>query len=227
MGICAGDVAYFLAFELIAGADVTPGVRAALLALAARELTSVGVAQMQDVAWGGTPASAEEADILRMYTYKTSRYSFSLPLRAGAMAAGADPALQARLDEIGETIGVLFQVRDDELGLFGDEKEIGKPVGSDVREGKKTVYWTRLMAAAAGADRDRLAATFGSREAGPADLAFVRGRAESLGVRAGIDAAMRALRERAESLIAAVSTGSPADRSALRDLLDFALARTL
>ena len=70
--------------------------------------------------------------------YKTGRYSFSLPLLAGAMLADAPAELRGKLETFGESIGLLFQIRDDELGLFGDERELGKPVGSDVREGKKT-----------------------------------------------------------------------------------------
>ena len=223
LGICAGDVAYFLAFEMLATIDAPE--RATLLGMCARELTSVGIAQMQDVAWGASAADVSDADILRMYTYKTSRYSFSMPLAAGAVLAGASPALLGTLEDIGETIGVLFQVRDDELGLFGDEQELGKPVGSDVREGKKTLYYARLMASAPPADRERLAGIFGNQEASAAELDFVRDRAAALGVQRGVAATCAALREKALRGIDSLDTGSTEDRDTLRSLLDFALAR--
>jgi len=37
----------------------------------------------------------------------------------------------------GEALGIVFQLQDDRLGLFGDEVSIGKSVGSDIKEGKK------------------------------------------------------------------------------------------
>jgi geranylgeranyl diphosphate synthase, type I len=225
LGICAGDVAYFLAFEMLAGVDAPAAARAELLGMCARELTSVGIAQMQDVAWGASAADVRDEDILRMYTFKTSRYSFSLPLAAGALIAGAPPAVVGKLEEIGETIGVLFQVRDDELGLFGDERELGKPVGSDVREGKKTLYYARLMLAAPALDRDRLGRIFGNQAASRDDLDFVRARAVSLGVQEGVASTCAAMRERAVQGIASLRTGSAEDRDTLRSLLDFALER--
>ena len=225
LGICAGDVAYFLAFEMLAGIDTPAPVRAALLGMCARELTSVGIAQMQDVAWGASAANVRDEDILRMYTYKTSRYSFSLPLAAGALIAGASPSLLRKLEAIGETIGVLFQVRDDELGLFGNEQELGKPVGSDVREGKKTLYYARLMAAAPRPDRERLARIFGNQAASPEELDYVRARAVSLGVQESVASTCAAMRESALQGIASLRTGSTEDRATLRSLLDFALTR--
>ncbi|HUJ73417.1 MAG TPA: polyprenyl synthetase family protein, partial [bacterium] len=80
-GICAGDVACFMAFELLARVRA-PALRD-VLALCARELSAVGIAQMQDVAWGASKDGVKVDDILAMYRYKTGRYSFALPLAAG------------------------------------------------------------------------------------------------------------------------------------------------
>ena len=134
-GICAGDVACFMAFELLS--RVRAPALGEVLALCARELSAVGIAQMQDVAWGASKDGVKVDDILTMYRYKTGRYSFALPLAAGALIAGAAPDVREKLETCGESLGLLFQIRDDDLGLFGDEKELGKPVGSDIREGKE------------------------------------------------------------------------------------------
>ncbi len=225
LGICAGDVAYFLAFEMLSRIEAPPGLRVSLLGLCARELTAVGVAQMQDVAWGASPGEVVDEEIVRMYRYKTSRYSFSMPLMAGGMIGGADPDLIARLESIGETIGVLFQIRDDELGLFGDERETGKPVGSDVREGKKTLLYARLMTRATGRERERLARIFGNRDAARDDLDFVRSQALALGVKESLDETGRQLRDSALAMIDGLRTGSREDRDALRSLLDFTVER--
>ena len=98
IGICVGDLLFFLGYELL-----TPSV----IALASREFANVAVAQMQDVSGGG--------DTLATYTYKTARYTFSLPMMAGAILAGADKNTTDLLEKLGEAMGLLFQIRDDEL----------------------------------------------------------------------------------------------------------------
>jgi geranylgeranyl diphosphate synthase type I len=225
LGICAGDIAYFLAFELLGLMRVPQGTGASVLGLCARELAAVGIAQMQDVAWGAADAEVSEEQIARMYTYKTGRYSFSLPLMTGALLAGAGQERLRQWESLGELMGLLFQIRDDELGLFGSEAETGKPVGTDVREGKKTIYWARLMAAATGRERSWLSSLFGNRDATESDLEFVRQSATTLGIREGVDDLRRELEAKARSLIEAIDTGSPDDRAALAALLDFTTTR--
>ncbi len=224
LGICAGDVAYFLAFELLARMEAPPPVIAEVLGLCARELTAVGVAQMQDVVWGASRRDVSDEDILKMYTFKTGRYSFCLPLKTGGLFAGAGQRLLGLLESLGESLGLLFQIRDDELGVFGDEQELGKPVGSDVREGKKTLFRARLMAAARAEERRRLEGIFGNPNCSKDDLEYVRGLASRHGVRERIGILTRSLMERASAVIEEIDPGE-GDREALRSLLDFTTAR--
>lgn len=76
---------------------------------------------------------------LRVASYKSARYSIQQPLQIGAALAGADDAQLAALGRFGHDVGMAFQLRDDVLGVFGDTAETGKPVGDDLREGKRTV----------------------------------------------------------------------------------------
>jgi geranylgeranyl diphosphate synthase, type I len=223
LGICAGDVAYFLAFELLARVEAPPRVLGEAVRLCARELASVGVAQMQDVSWDGWPG---EEEILRMYRYKTARYSFSLPLALGAVLAEAAPESLAELESLGQDMGALFQIRDDELGLFGTEAETGKPVGSDVREGKKTLHHACLMAAAGPRDAERLRGIFGSPECTEGDVALVRELVESLGVRARIAGLVRGLEARARAGIERITSAREEDRLDLEALLGYTMARS-
>jgi geranylgeranyl diphosphate synthase type I len=226
LGICAGDVAYFMAFELLSRAAPPGPVLGDVLALSARELSAVGIAQMQDVAWGASRAPVGTEQILRMYTYKTGRYSFSLPLLTGALLAGGSQELRGRLETCGESLGLLFQLRDDELGLFGDEKEIGKPSASDLREGKKTILVSILMEEAAAADRRRLAGILGNPRSTHRDVEFVRGLAASEAVRVRMHALTRDLTARAEEAMRLLPCGAEEDRAALLSLLDFATSRS-
>lgn len=76
---------------------------------------------------------------LRVASLKSARYSIQQPLAIGAALAGADADQKAALAAFGHPVGMAFQLRDDVLGVFGDESETGKPSGDDLREGKRTV----------------------------------------------------------------------------------------
>jgi geranylgeranyl diphosphate synthase, type I len=115
-------------------------------------------------------------DAQRVAEYKTSKYTVEGPLQFGAAAAGAAPEVVAALRGYGLPLGEAFQLRDDVLGVFGDPGRTGKPIGDDLREGKRTMLVALAMDAA---DRDQaglLRAGLGNRdldEAGAAALCDV------------------------------------------------------
>lgn len=71
--------------------------------------------------------------------YKSAKYSIERPLHIGAALAGGGPDRLAELTAFGLPLGEAFQLRDDELGVFGDPSTTGKPAGDDLVEGKRTV----------------------------------------------------------------------------------------
>ena len=139
MAICAGDIGFFLAYELIAGSRYEPKILLQTLRNMSRELQYVGAMQMSDVDLGMLAREPSEDEIISVYRFKTGRYTIAMPLVLGAQLAHAPDALVSQFDVFGEELGILFQMRDDELSLFGDEQVTGKPVGSDIRENKKTL----------------------------------------------------------------------------------------
>jgi geranylgeranyl diphosphate synthase type I len=144
LGICAGDIGFFLAFEILSNLDIGSEKRQRILSSWTGELAAVGLAQMQDVFFSMAPEKVTEESIMNLYKFKTARYSFSLPLATGALAAGGDLKSIGLLRKIGEYMGIIFQIKDDELDLFGNEAVTGKPVGTDIKEGKKTLYYYHL-----------------------------------------------------------------------------------
>jgi geranylgeranyl diphosphate synthase, type I len=224
MGICLADIAFFLAFELLSTLPAPLEVRAGILSLWSDELCLVGLAQMQDLYYGQAFPPVKAADITRLYLYKTARYSFSLPLLTGAKLAGASRRAQAGLDRLGDRLGILFQLKDDDLGLYGSEKELGKSIGSDIRECKQTLLSHRLFQKARPADRKRLSAIYGNARITPAMVGEVRAMAETYGVRRELQAKMRRIRGQVLAQIEAF----PAPerwRRILRELVDFSLER--
>ena len=98
--------------------------------------TVVGQARDIYIEYRGTATTQE---ILAMYEKKTARYTVEGPLHLGSLLAGGTPELAAALTRYALPIGIAFQIQDDILGIYGDELRIGKPIGSDIREGKITV----------------------------------------------------------------------------------------
>jgi geranylgeranyl diphosphate synthase type I len=186
MGICAGDLAFFAGFDILTALETGPALKNRLISLCAEEYFKVGLAQMNDVYLGGSETEVTEEDILNVYRYKTARYTFSLPLMIGAMLGGASAEVSGQLEEIGELLGMIFQIKDDELGIFSTDGELGKPVGSDIREKKKTLFYYYIMESAKNqGDKTvlgMLEGIFGNPNLVPDDLQTVRDYVKKSGV---------------------------------------------
>ncbi|GAA2038366.1 polyprenyl synthetase family protein [Agromyces tropicus] len=153
--LLAGDLAIGEAMGLLAAAPVAPEVRVALVCEAVAALRRAVSGELMDVA--GEESPPEAARPTRTAELKTSGYSVVLPLRAGALASGrADAATLDALDGYGRHLGVAYQLRDDELAVFGDPERTGKSTSSDIRGGKRTFLLQLTLAAASPAQRASL-----------------------------------------------------------------------
>lgn len=170
--IVAADVAFFFAIELIS--QFEESTLGKLLKYYAHEVYLVAVAESVDSIFGQTAIEPDEPDIYAVYKYKTARYTFSLPFEMAAIVAGASDEIRYRLSRLGEHAGIIFQLKDDEIGLFGDEALIGKPVGSDIRENKKTLIRHFLFKSASEQDRQVLRNCFGNPLAAKEEIDNVR-----------------------------------------------------
>jgi geranylgeranyl diphosphate synthase type I len=226
MGVCAGDIAFFLAVETLSRVKATPSVTTKLLQLCAREIAYVGIAQMQDVFLGSWKGVVDEENVYTLYTYKTGRYTFSLPMMMGALLAEQDPKTLSHLEKIGEYLGIIFQIRDDELGLFGYESEIGKPIGTDLREGKQTLHYLGLLKRADAHQREKLSAIMGKQDITIADIDYVRRLVIELGIKSEIDERISQLSSQARHLIDSMEGSRPECRKVLLDLLEYDVNRT-
>jgi len=135
------------------------------------------------------PARAEdnalEAEVVDMLWKKTGvLYEFAG--RAGAAIAlnSADSELpEARaLARFCSLCGTAFQIQDDILGLVGDTEQLGKPVGSDIREGKSTLLTLKALQLADEGQGARLQATLGDAGASDAAISEIAQLMRDLGV---------------------------------------------
>ena len=200
-GICAGDIGFFLAFEILSEVDIDPEAKRKIFSLWSKELTLVGLAQMQDVYFSISNLEPGEDEILDLYRFKTARYTFSLPLMSGAILADQSVKTVMQLEKLGECIGIIFQIKDDELDLFGDEKEIGKPVGTDIEEGKKTIFSHYLLKIVRGEDRKTVQNILHKKINTKSSLKTVRDIAQKAHVHDVIRKKILSLSEEAKQLI--------------------------
>ncbi len=231
LGICAGDVAFFLGMRVLSSLPAANPVMAGRIgeasSFAAAELCLVGVAQMQDVLAADSPAQADpgEEDILKLYRYKTGRYTFSLPLVVGALLAGAGKGNIGALDAAGEYLGMVFQLKDDELGLFADPATLGKVPGSDIKENKKTLHRRLLFDRSSLEQISQLKSIFGKSALCPEDIDFVRSAMDQSGVRRDVALKMREFARLALEHFALADSVEDAARNAFLELSDYSLSR--
>jgi len=84
----------------------------------------------------------ETEQTIRDYLLRIKRKTallIAISCQLGAMAAGAPDRISNRLYAFGYNVGMAFQIRDDILDLTGTEKQIGKPPGSDIKQGNITL----------------------------------------------------------------------------------------
>ena len=153
--LLAGDALLTLAFKTAAETDGIPSDRVlkaiAVLAENAGISGMVG-GQVEDLAFEKSGATIGE--LRGMYLKKTSCL-LSAGAVCGSILAGADEEELKYAAEYAEKLGLAFQIIDDILDCTSDEKTLGKPIGSDEKNGK-TTYVTLLGIDGAKAEAERL-----------------------------------------------------------------------
>lgn len=137
--LLAGDLVLTLAHSLLARLEVDHDRRRAVLDLFDETVFESAAGEHRDVWLSMRLEASYPQDVLGMIEQKTAAYSFWAPLVTAAILAGAEPTIVQDLATIARQIGVVYQLRDDMLGLFGDEQKTGKSTLSDLREGKETL----------------------------------------------------------------------------------------
>jgi geranylgeranyl diphosphate synthase type I len=136
--ILLGDLALVWADDIVATADLPADARRRVQQVWAAIRTEVLGGQYLDIVAESSGADSV-ASAMTVNIYKTASYTITRPLQLGVAAAADRPEVQAAFHELGTSLGVAFQLRDDVLGVFGDPAVTGKPSGDDLRSGKRTV----------------------------------------------------------------------------------------
>lgn len=135
--ILIGDLAFAWADDLYNGSGLSAAALQRARPAWRAMRTEVIAGQILDIALEAN-GSEDVADSFAVIKYKTASYTVARPLHIGAALAGANEQTQTMLRNVGQDIGEAFQLRDDQLGVFGDPEVTGKPSGDDLRTGKRT-----------------------------------------------------------------------------------------
>jgi len=145
-GIIGGDILSTWGLEHILNSNFTADAKVRALKVYNNMNKHTGFGQFFDVLYSNKPLkSVKEEDVLRVHINKTAKYTFEGPLHLGAVLGGATKSQLESLTNYAIPLGIAFQLYDDYLGLFGTEKKIGKPLYSDLKEGKKTLLTVKAF----------------------------------------------------------------------------------
>ena len=153
--ILAGDALFAKAFEVVSEVKENVSILVKNIATMAREICE---GQQMDMSFEEMEEVSEES-FLKMIEKKTAKM-FEHAAYGGAIIGGGSDEETLALRSYGRNLGMAFQIWDDYIDIMG--KKIGKPVGSDIREGKKTLMFIHAQKTPY---KEKLAKLYGKKDA--------------------------------------------------------------
>jgi len=165
--VLVGDHLYSKSFAALVR-DNDRGVMETL-ARATVSMTEAEVFQLQLKRSGLT----SEADYVRIITQKTASF-MSACCRIGALLGAVAPAQTEALTRYGLDIGIAFQISDDALDFDADQDRLGKAIGADLREGKRTLPLIAMLERVPPLEAERVRALLRRRTLETAEIEDIR-----------------------------------------------------
>ncbi|MDI6708259.1 MAG: polyprenyl synthetase family protein [Candidatus Thermoplasmatota archaeon] len=161
--INAGDALFALAFETLSSLEIDDKKVKELVAEFSKTIRELAEGQQLDLNFEKRKVVTPK-EYFKMVELKTSRL-FELATKGGAVIGNGSKAQIEALAQYGKYLGLGFQIWDDFLGVAGDPKKTGKPVGNDLRTGKKTLIIAHGISKLKGKDRKYLLKILGDEKA--------------------------------------------------------------
>ena len=220
--IILGDITNFEAIKLINDSDFGEDIKKKILAKMLDVLLETGYGEALDVEYSHKKVNLSK--IMQMITLKTAKYTFAGPLAAGAMLAGSQKIQNDILSEFGINVGTIFQIQDDILGAFADEKKLGKSTLSDMREGKNIILIYKAKELVTKGDLVVLEKLWGLQSAKISDLKKVREIVKKCGALVWCEKEKRRLSKKAKGYIKNI-TADLHYQGILKEVVDFVGSR--
>ncbi len=219
--INAGDAMFALAFNVLSGLDVEHSVLREILADISSMVIGIAEGQQMDMDFEERTDIAPE-EYLEMIEKKTA-LMFINGAKNGARIASAPPEVYEKMAEYGRYMGLAFQIWDDFLDLTADEKTLGKPVGSDIRNGKKTLMVVYALQRLEGPDRERFLSILGNQKASDDEVKEAIELMKKVGAIQDAESLALDYADRAKRALEVLDDSE--EKEALLDLVDYVIRR--
>jgi geranylgeranyl diphosphate synthase type I len=223
--IIAGDALFARAFEIIIETDIPPAHVNRLVKTTAHTVWLIAEGQQEDMDLENIPVDQVAMDDYLSMIYKKTAVLFECAAEGGALIAGGTEEQITSMKDYARLMGMGFQVWDDILALTGDEKQLGKPVGNDIRNGKRTLIVLHALHAMDRNDprRAKLMKALGNDKATPEEIREAIDVLQDCGA---IDYARRTAAEYAVKAKQQLECLAPTfEREFLSGIIDFAVGR--
>ncbi len=161
--VIAGDIIEAFAAQAIAETEFDSEKKSGFMTKLNEINANTGYGQLLDMELE-IKKDASEENVELVHLLKTAKYTIEGPLLLGAILAGANKKQVKELSNYAIPVGKAFQMQDDILGVFGSEEKTGKPVDSDLKEGKKTHLVIKAMENGNKEEQEILLAAIGNPE---------------------------------------------------------------
>lgn len=223
IAILAGDVLFSKAYQVLSNSNLSPISLNELVSRLAKACVDVCEGQLYDIKMAESKKIPSQSDYIKMIEKKTAAL-FDVSCSMGAICANAKPKDIAKLSSFGRNLGIAFQITDDLIGVMGDTKMTKKPVGNDLREGKKSLPIVLAITKSKGNDKKTILKTFGNPNATKNDIEKAVDVIRALGIEKIVRKQALQYSEKARESLSSFS-GTPKEE--LLNLLNFVVKRSL
>ncbi len=223
VAILAGDVLFSKAFQIISKTKLSPKQSIELISRLSTACVDICEGQLYDIKMAEGKKIPSFSQYLTMVEKKTA-VLFDLACAMGAICADADKKDVVNLASFGKNLGIAFQITDDLIGVMGDPKITKKPVGNDLREGKKSLPILLAIKKATGKDKKIILKCFGNSRAVKKDLEKAVKIIQNLGIEKSVRTQALLHARKAKKCLDKYSGTS---KKELVSLLEFVVERSL
>lgn len=225
IGILSGDLLFSRAFETIADPYLRKSkeIGLNLVATLAKACTDVCEGQALDISMAKSNKIPSEDQYIRMIEKKTSSL-FVASCAMGAISANNNFSDVTRLSTFGRNLGIAFQIIDDLIGVIGDPKVTKKPVGNDIREGKKSLPILIAIKKANAQEKKIILNAFGNSSVSKGEVELAISTISSLGIE---DTIKQKAAHHSNTAKKSISIYKGPAKNELLSLLDFVVERSL
>ena len=224
LAILAGDVLYSKAYNTISSkSKLSSNYTTQLVSKLSKACIEICEGQVDDIKFAENKRIPTEKEYIKMIEKKTA-VLFEVSCSMGAICAKRKQKDVKNLSVFGKNLGIAFQITDDLIGIIGDSKITKKPVGNDIREGKKSLPIILAIKKARGQNRTKIMRVFGNSGASKQQINLAVNVIRSLGVEKEVRNIALKYAQRAEKSISSY-TGSA--KNEMTGLLNFVTKRSL